>query len=112
MGFHDDFINALKSGRTGRSTNGMNEQVACLRDIKDIRDEIHIIQTTLQSQMEVFETITDTANKKSTELELASVQTVWEDLKHEKTIYTHRERMKRLDEDAERVEKSVSTGYI
>lgn len=103
------FLESLKARQSGAKAQtdrhhklDIREEVECLREVKDIRDEVNMIENVLDSQIEVFKTIQSSVKQRKLYAEPA-----WSRFSYDQTIYVLRQRWQRLDEDAERVEKSV-----
>jgi hypothetical protein len=80
--------------------------------VKDVRDEVNMIENVLQSQLEVFELVSNFFNPKrdpqqSTTYLHSGTENLWRQLPYDETIRNLLRQWKRLDEDAEKVEKSV-----
>ena len=77
--------------------------------MKDIRDEVNMVENVLQSQLEVFEKVLSSFKQKI-ERNMSNglyEEDIWSRISDDRTIYVLRQRWQRLREDAERVEKSV-----
>jgi hypothetical protein len=124
MRFHKDFIESL-CGNNELAQFSIKRETNCLQLIKDIRDEINMIDFVLHSQREVFESILGAARRqKRIGVEAELHQSLLKELYHgpgfdnawgdlcdgltdDRTIHTITQRLQRLDKDAERVENSV-----
>ena len=101
--------NGATSRRNPHHTKGIHAEVKCLREVKDIRDEVNMVEYVLQSQLEVFEEVLSSFKQKN-ERNMSNglyEEDIWSRISDDRTIYVLRQRWQRLGEDAERVEKSV-----
>jgi hypothetical protein len=115
MNLHEDFFKSLKNEKTSLqdekrlSAFSIENDTECLRKVKRIRNEIMMISNVLHAQRGVFETASGIAEKemKTWKTTKSGTHHPWEDLVDARTIYTFCDRIKRLDDDAQRVEDSV-----
>jgi hypothetical protein len=125
MRFHRDFIDSL-CGKNELAHFSIERETNCLHLIRDIRDELNMIKFVLHSQREVFESILSVAKKqKRIDLEAELHKSIakgpynqpgfnnaWsnvsDDLTDDRTIHTITQRLEHLDNDAQRVETSVT----
>ena len=104
-----DRQNGAKAQRNPNHTKDIQDEVECLREVKDVRDEVSMVENVLQSQLEVFEEVLSffrQRNERSRSNDLRE-ENIWSQISYNRTIYVLRRRWQRLGEDAERVEKSV-----
>jgi hypothetical protein len=111
--FRKAFLQSLKdrSDKTSFSpvSKHIHMEVECLREIKDVRDEINMVKTILQNQGEVSEAAMASFKYQLKRTESDLVREELENLfsKPDPTLELLLLRWARLDEDAARVEKSV-----
>jgi len=108
MTLHEEFFKSL-DGETSLQLN-IKGETELLRKVKRIRDEIDMIGNILHAQKEVFETISAMATREMKKHKLANPESEahpWEDLVDTRTIYAFCDRIRRLGDDAGRVEDSV-----
>jgi hypothetical protein len=104
---HEEFFKSLIDPERS-STFSIKNETECLLKVKRIRNEIIMIDNILHAQKEVFETASGVAEKEMKKSK-TNPDTLhpWEDLVEARTIYTFCDRIRRLDDDARRVEDSV-----
>lgn len=108
LGSLRDRQNEAKAGRSPYHNKYIQAEVKCLREVKDIRDEVNMIENVLQSQLEVVEEVL--SSKKKNERSISNglrEEHIWSQISYDRTIHVLLQRWQRLDEDAERVERSV-----
>jgi hypothetical protein len=117
--FRKAFLDSLEARSSNKAPTvphlDIRKEITCLREVKDIRDEVNMIENILQHQSEVFDQMVSLLER---QMEISGSMTSSSSHKHDieealtqlssdRTITILRQRWKRLDEDAERVEKSV-----
>ena len=110
MNLHEEFFKSLNDQKR-LSALSIENETECLRKVKRIRNEIIMIDNILHAQKRVFEATLGIAEKEIKEWKTTKPNThhPWEDLVEARTIYTFCDRIKRLDDDAHRVEDSVQS---
>jgi len=87
-------------------------EVKCLGEVKDVRDEINMIRNILEHQAHVFDEMITTSKRQLEqgldETSRREARDMLQQVIFDKTLETLHRRWKALDEDAERVEQSVS----
>jgi hypothetical protein len=110
--FRKRFLQSLKdrSAKKYVSTvsSDIHMEVECLREVKDVRDEINMIKSILQNQGEVSENAMaslEPISKSGNEMVRTELSSLLSN--PDRTLDVLLQRWTRLDEDAARVEKSV-----
>ncbi|RYP61738.1 hypothetical protein DL771_010025 [Monosporascus sp. 5C6A] len=112
--FRKTFLQSLKDRSAKRHVSSISKdihmEVECLREIKDVRDEINMVKTILQNQVEVSQAATSSLTHQLRRTADGLVKTELESLlsKPDRTLEVLLQRWTRLDEDAARVEKSLN----
>ncbi|RYP82412.1 hypothetical protein DL769_001666 [Monosporascus sp. CRB-8-3] len=112
--FRKTFLQSLKDRSAKRHVSSISKdihmEVECLREIKDVRDEINMVKTILQNQGEVSQAAMSSLTHQLRRTEDGLVKTELESFfsKPDRTLEVLLQRWTRLDEDAARVEKSLN----
>ncbi|RDW58460.1 hypothetical protein BP5796_12390 [Coleophoma crateriformis] len=113
--FYDKFSASLKEHITKRKYD-IKDEIACLLEVKDIRNEITMIYNMFYKQREVIENLTSTAkdewgkknkSQKGPENPHSMVYS-WDEFINDKTICRLEDRIKPLVGDTERIEDSLN----